>query len=141
MCNSVCCDASKPRDRENAHIRADQLNYLTYVNSNGPMATMESDESPRNTAATTPEKWFSAEKNSKVNNLGWESAGKGRKELSAQKLAEPSNVIVIDNGSGVIRAGFAGEAIPRLAIPTVVGRPKKSISRIDQKNYYIGEDV
>ena len=83
MCNSMCCDASKPRDRENANIRADQVSYLKYVNSNGPMATMESDESPRNTATTTPEKWFSSEKNSKANGLSWESAGKSRKELSA----------------------------------------------------------
>ena len=56
VCNSMCCDSSKQRDRENATIRVDQTKYLKYVNANGPMATMESDESPRNTATTTPEK-------------------------------------------------------------------------------------
>eukprot|EP01136_Pigoraptor_vietnamica_P012058 Opistho-1_new@51595 len=32
--------------------------------------------------------------------------------------------IVIDNGSGVIKAGFAGEQIPKLIYPSYVGRPK-----------------
>lgn len=32
--------------------------------------------------------------------------------------------IVIDNGSGTIRAGFAGEDVPRCFFPSYVGRPK-----------------
>ena len=32
--------------------------------------------------------------------------------------------IVIDNGSGTIRAGFAGEDLPRCFFPSFVGRPK-----------------
>ncbi|CAG8495467.1 4522_t:CDS:2 [Acaulospora morrowiae] len=32
--------------------------------------------------------------------------------------------VVIDNGSGVIKAGFAGEEIPKCFIPSYVGRPK-----------------
>jgi len=32
--------------------------------------------------------------------------------------------IVIDNGSGTIRAGFAGEDVPKIYIPSYVGRPK-----------------
>lgn len=32
--------------------------------------------------------------------------------------------IVIDNGSGTIRAGFAGEDVPKIFIPSYVGRPK-----------------
>jgi actin, other eukaryote len=31
---------------------------------------------------------------------------------------------VIDNGSGVCKAGFAGEDAPRTAFPAVVGYPK-----------------
>ncbi|KAJ4991556.1 actin [Stagonosporopsis vannaccii] len=32
--------------------------------------------------------------------------------------------IVIDNGSGTIRAGFAGEDVPKIFFPSYVGRPK-----------------
>jgi centractin len=32
--------------------------------------------------------------------------------------------IVIDNGSGVIKAGFAGEDSPSVYFPSIVGRPK-----------------
>ncbi len=32
--------------------------------------------------------------------------------------------IVIDNGSGTIRAGFAGEDLPKCYFPSFVGRPK-----------------
>lgn len=34
--------------------------------------------------------------------------------------------IVIDNGSGTIRAGFAGEDLPKTYFPSCVGRPKHS---------------
>lgn len=32
--------------------------------------------------------------------------------------------IVIDNGSGTIRAGYAGEDLPKCYFPSFVGRPK-----------------
>lgn len=32
--------------------------------------------------------------------------------------------IVLDNGSGTIRAGFAGEDLPKCYFPSFVGRPK-----------------
>ena len=32
--------------------------------------------------------------------------------------------IVLDNGSGTIRAGFAGEEVPKCIFPSWVGRPK-----------------
>ena len=31
---------------------------------------------------------------------------------------------VIDNGSGMVKAGFAGEENPRAVFPAIVGRPK-----------------
>ena len=33
-------------------------------------------------------------------------------------------VLVIDNGSGMIKAGFAGDDAPRTSFPSIVGRPK-----------------
>ena len=32
--------------------------------------------------------------------------------------------LVVDNGSGVCKAGFAGEDAPRYIFPSIVGRPR-----------------
>jgi actin-related protein len=32
--------------------------------------------------------------------------------------------VIIDNGSGTVKAGFAGEDAPRAVFPSVVGREK-----------------
>jgi actin, other eukaryote len=39
-------------------------------------------------------------------------------------MAEEQQTIVIDNGSGVVKAGFSGEDAPRAIFPSIVGRPK-----------------
>jgi actin beta/gamma 1 len=36
--------------------------------------------------------------------------------------------IFIDNGSGICKAGFAGEDAPRAVFPSVVGRPEDQAS-------------
>jgi len=41
-------------------------------------------------------------------------------EVKTMELKRP---IVIDNGSGVIKAGFAGGKTPDLVFPSIVGRP------------------
>lgn len=42
-----------------------------------------------------------------------------------QTMADLHNTpIVIDNGSGTIRAGYAGEDLPKCFFPSYVGRPK-----------------
>lgn len=38
--------------------------------------------------------------------------------------AEVNQPIVVDNGSGVIKAGFAGDEGPKSAFPAFIGRPK-----------------
>jgi actin len=48
-------------------------------------------------------------------------------------------VVVLDCGSGMIKAGFAGEEAPLAKIPNVVGRPKEGKSTM--KNTKIGEDA
>jgi actin, other eukaryote len=35
-----------------------------------------------------------------------------------------NNVCVIDNGSGVVKAGFSGEEAPRSIFPSILGRAK-----------------
>ena len=39
---------------------------------------------------------------------------------------ETQTTLVIDNGSSMIKAGFAGENAPRAIFPNIVGRPKQS---------------
>ena len=51
--------------------------------------------------------------------------------------------IVIDNGSGQCKAGFAGGEAPLAVFPTVVGRPRMPgiIIGIDRKDSYVGEEA
>lgn len=53
--------------------------------------------------------------------------------------------LVIDNGTGTTKAGFAGEDQPRSIIPTQIGYPKYSSIMTDTENYsrqyYIGEEA
>ncbi|KAF1743969.1 hypothetical protein MXB_231 [Myxobolus squamalis] len=37
---------------------------------------------------------------------------------------EECTSIVIDNGSGMCKAGFAGDDAPRAVFPSIVGRPR-----------------
>ncbi len=36
--------------------------------------------------------------------------------------------IVLDNGSGMCKAGFAGDDAPRAVFPAIVGRPRYTVS-------------
>lgn len=38
--------------------------------------------------------------------------------------------LVIDNGSGMCKAGFAGDDAPRAVFPSIVGRPRHQVSRL-----------
>ena len=38
--------------------------------------------------------------------------------------------LVIDNGSGMCKAGFAGDDAPRAVFPSIVGRPRHQVSLI-----------
>merc|ERR1712157_237532 len=51
--------------------------------------------------------------------------------------------VVIDNGSGMVKAGFAGEETPRAVFPAIVGRPKNAsaMQGVQQKDCYIGEEA
>ena len=49
--------------------------------------------------------------------------------------------LVVDNGSGVCKAGFAGDDAPRVVISSVVGRPRYQEAMVGvggQKDFYIG---
>eukprot|EP01006_Ploeotia_vitrea_P043152 TRINITY_DN66696_c1_g2_i1.p1 TRINITY_DN66696_c1_g2~~TRINITY_DN66696_c1_g2_i1.p1 ORF type:complete len:150 (-),score=13.42 TRINITY_DN66696_c1_g2_i1:808-1221(-) len=51
--------------------------------------------------------------------------------------------IVIDNGSGMCKAGVAGDDAPSASFPAVVGRPKMPgiMVGMDQKDAYVGEEA
>jgi actin-related protein len=51
--------------------------------------------------------------------------------------------VIIDIGSGYVKAGFAGEESPSAVFPNVVGRPKAPGVMVgsEQKDYYVGEEA
>ena len=51
--------------------------------------------------------------------------------------------LVVDNGSGMCKAGFAGDDAPRAVFPSIVGRPKMPgiMVGMDQKDSYIGDEA
>jgi actin-related protein len=51
--------------------------------------------------------------------------------------------LVIDNGSGMCKAGIAGDDAPRATFPSIVGRPKMPgiMVGMDQKDTYVGEEA
>jgi len=51
--------------------------------------------------------------------------------------------IVIDNGSGVINAGFSGENQPSVKFPSIVGVPRtdKQMVGVESKSEYIGDEA
>jgi actin, other eukaryote len=58
-------------------------------------------------------------------------------------MSEEVQALVIDNGSGMCKAGFAGDDAPRAVFPSIVGRPKqKSIMvGMGDKDCYIGDEA
>merc|ERR1711861_38870 len=51
--------------------------------------------------------------------------------------------LVVDNGSGMCKAGFAGDDAPRAVFPSIVGRPKMPgiMVGMDQKDAYVGDEA
>jgi len=49
--------------------------------------------------------------------------------------------LVVDNGSGMCKAGFAGDDAPRAVFPSIVGRPRHQgvMVGMGQKDAYVGD--
>ena len=58
-------------------------------------------------------------------------------------MVESQQHIVIDNGSGFIKAGFSGEEAPRSVFPSVVGRTKVPGIMVgsEKKDIFIGHEA
>ena len=58
-------------------------------------------------------------------------------------MAEDNQILVVDNGSGVVKAGFSGEDAPRAIFPSIIGRPKNIavLVGVECKDEYIGDEA
>jgi len=56
---------------------------------------------------------------------------------------EEAQALVVDNGSGMCKAGFAGDDAPRTVFPSIVGRPKHPgmMVGMDAKDVFVGEEA
>jgi actin-related protein len=56
---------------------------------------------------------------------------------------EEPQALVVDNGSGMCKAGFAGDDAPRCVFPSIVGRPKTETAMMGtaKKDAFIGDDA
>eukprot|EP01012_Entosiphon_sulcatum_P001575 TRINITY_DN102_c0_g2_i5.p2 TRINITY_DN102_c0_g2~~TRINITY_DN102_c0_g2_i5.p2 ORF type:complete len:390 (-),score=105.66 TRINITY_DN102_c0_g2_i5:93-1220(-) len=58
-------------------------------------------------------------------------------------MSDDQQALVVDNGSGMCKAGFAGDDAPRSVFPSIVGRPKTESAMMGtaKKDAYIGDDA
>jgi len=56
---------------------------------------------------------------------------------------EENAPLVIDNGSGMVKSGFAGDDAPRSVFPSIVGRPRHKgvMVGMGDKNAYVGDEA
>jgi len=58
-------------------------------------------------------------------------------------MEDENAALVVDNGSGMVKAGFAGDDAPRAVFPSIVGRPKHAgvMVGMGQKDAYVGDEA
>jgi actin-related protein len=58
-------------------------------------------------------------------------------------MGDDVQALVIDNGSGMCKAGFAGDDAPRAVFPSIVGRPRHTgvMVGMGQKDSYVGDEA
>jgi len=63
------------------------------------------------------------------------------KQTTSNKKSNQNNVI--DNGSGMCKAGFAGEDAPRSVFPSIIGKPKNKAWMVGMgnKDTYVGDEA
>jgi len=64
-------------------------------------------------------------------------------DSSSNQDDEDNSALVIDNGSGMVKSGFAGDDAPRAVFPSIVGRAKHKASMVGmvQKECYVGDEA
>jgi len=63
--------------------------------------------------------------------------------MREEEEEEETAGLVVDNGSGMVKAGFAGDDAPRAVFPSIVGRPKHKgvMVGMGQKDSYVGDEA
>lgn len=58
-------------------------------------------------------------------------------------MEDEAETIIMDIGSGAIKAGFARNDQPKCYVPMIVGKPKEDTVMVgmDQKDFYFGEEA
>eukprot|EP01125_Pyxidicula_operculata_P022609 TRINITY_DN93_c0_g1_i4.p1 TRINITY_DN93_c0_g1~~TRINITY_DN93_c0_g1_i4.p1 ORF type:complete len:376 (+),score=100.89 TRINITY_DN93_c0_g1_i4:2189-3316(+) len=58
-------------------------------------------------------------------------------------MGDEIQALVCDNGSGMVKAGFAGDDAPRAVFPSIVGRPRHKgvMVGMGQKDSYVGDEA
>jgi|EP01129_Flabellula_baltica_P016774 actin beta/gamma 1 len=58
-------------------------------------------------------------------------------------MGDDVQALVVDNGSGMVKAGFAGDDAPRAVFPSIVGRPRHRgvMVGMGQKDSYVGDEA
>ena len=51
--------------------------------------------------------------------------------------ADEISAVVIDNGSGMCKAGFGGDDAPRAVFPAIVGRPRYQVGDVSLNIVYL----
>jgi len=56
---------------------------------------------------------------------------------------DQAQALVVDNGSGMCKAGFAGDDAPRCVFPSIIGRPKQRTAMVGMgnKDTYVGDEA
>ena len=58
-------------------------------------------------------------------------------------MCDDVDALVVDNGSGMLKAGFAGDDAPRAVFPSIVGRPLHHGVKAgkEQKAHFVGDEA
>ncbi|KAG8006539.1 Actin-like protein 6A, partial [Nibea albiflora] len=60
--------------------------------------------------------------------------------LNSSAMEDEIAALVVDNGSGMCKAGFAGDDAPRAVFPSIVGRPRHQVSGLSPA-HYVGDEA
>ncbi|KAD5960560.1 hypothetical protein E3N88_12032 [Mikania micrantha] len=76
---------------------------------------------------------------------GIDSSRIGAPSTMVYKMADAEDIqpLVCDNGTGMVKAGFAGDDAPRAVFPSIVGRPRHTgvMVGMGQKDAYVGDEA
>jgi len=64
-------------------------------------------------------------------------------DTTEESDTEEAQALVVDNGSGMVKAGFSGDDAPRSVFPSIVGRPKQNSVMLGtvQKDVFVGDEA